>query len=531
MADITYILKDPTVPNLAVPVNFPPAQPNLKIKVEGFVGATPSMYTMEHQAAMCYHGITHAINLMNKFSKRPVPRWSFVDTLLVQPRAGNQLNAFYDRHALRFFFAMDPVQKNLVYTCNSAEVVLHETGHALLDAIRPDLYNVLSYEVWGIHEAFGDIHSMINSLNYDLMLDTMLDQTKGNLRQSNIVTMLANQMGRMVYGLSGGRMGYSGGYLRDAVNNFTYVLPESLPRSGMYTQLTREPHNFSRIFSGAWWDILCGMYEMNKAAGMDQKAALISARDVLTGYTYNAIPYAAATIRFFDAFAKAMLLQDKVNNHQYNAVMNDVFIKRRILRQPVLPMAALDWTTFKAMVNQNDHIVETPEFSMVRSKNIEQLTLPDHMLQVEAPNDTYYEFDKDGNCVEVIATSGLELIDHARSCVDFLKENGMIRPDSLAPFEITADGTLVRSNFAGCFLNNGTDPNQPEYLKAWKPENNAGCGCSSKKKTVCNSTKRSVLIQANTRLNVNGCGFSSTSSSGSGVSFGFPASTISQPSC
>lgn len=530
MSDITYFLNDPTTPNMTIPVDLP-QQPNvLNFKVNGFIGATNTTFTLEHQAAMCYYGIIHAINVMNRYAKTPVTAWSSVPSLFVEPRAGKQLNAYYDRQALRFFYAMDPVQRNMVYACNSADVVLHETGHAILDAFRPDLFNVQSYEVWGFHESFGDIHAIINTLQYDEMIDEMLTQTNGDIRQSNVVTMLAEEMGRAIYNMTGGRNGYSAGCLRNAVNNFTYVPPETLPRDGMDTQLTSEPHNFSRVFTGTWWDLLCAIYEANRKIGQDQRTALISARDVLTSYTFNAIPNAPATIRFYDAFAKALLLQDKLNDYQFNTIMNDVFIKRNILRAPVRPMASLNWMAFKNMIDPNDQVIEHPKASMVRSKNIEQFTLPDHMLNVEVPNDSYYEFNGTGDCVEFISTSPVELIDHARNCVDFLKQKGMIRPDRSTPFEITDDGRLIRSHFAGCFLNNATDPNQPEFLKGWKPENNAGCGCSSKKVQTCNSSKRSVITQANTRLNATGCGFS-TISSGQNVNFGFPGGATSKASC
>jgi hypothetical protein len=271
------------------------------------------------------------------------------------------------------------------------------------------------------------------------------------------------------------------------------------------------------------------MYEIQKKAGLDAKSALIAARDVLTSYTFNAIPNAPATIRFYDAFAKAMLVQDKLNNYTYNQVMNTAFIKRGILRQPIKPMTSFNWTAFKLMVEPADQVLEHPMATVVRTKNIELLTLPDHMVNVEAPNDSYYEFDQNGDCVETVITSPIELIDHARHCVSFLKEKGMIRPDKLTPFEITSDGHLIRSHFAGCFLNNCTNPNQIEYLKCWKSENNAGCGCGGKKKSTCNS-KSTTAVQPNTKINVNGCGFSKISS-GSSTRFQFLQNAKSKPVC
>ena len=505
MSDIFYVINDPTTPSLVIPVDLPPKPNGMDFRIDGFRGPTPTMYTQEHQAALCHYNITQGINVMRKHLNNPLllNHWSSTQSLYIQPRAGKQLNAFYDRQALRFFYAMDPLTKNMVYAVNSSDIILHELGHALLDALRPDLFNVQAYEVWGFHEAFGDINAIVNALQHDEFVELILTETGGNIAQSNTLTKLAEEMGQAIFNLTGGKSGHTAGALRNAVNNYTYTDPTKLSRNGLDNQLTNEPHSFSRVFLGAWYDCLCGIYEAQRKVCLDAKIALINARDILTSYTFNAIPNAPATIRFYDAFAKAMLVQDKLNNYTYNQIMNDAFIKRGILQTVIRPMVSMDWASFKTMVEPSDEIIDNIAVSVVRSKNIELLTLPDLMVNVEVPNDTYYEFDRNGNCVDSIVTSPMELIDHARDCVDFLNEKGLIRPDRLTPFEITPEGNLVRSHFAGCFVGNCTNPNQIEYLKCWKPENNAGCGCGGKKQPPCNSGKKgpTILLQTNTRVN------------------------------
>lgn len=507
MPDITYVLNDPTTPALVEGVDLPVKPAGMNFKIDGFTGPTTTMYTPEHQAAMCHYSITQAINIMRRVLKQPIlNNWSSVQTLYVQPRAGKQLNAFYDRVGLKFFYAMDPVAKQMVYASSSSDVVLHETGHALLDALRPDLFNVQAYEVWALHEAFGDIHSIINALHHDKFIDAVISETQGNLAQSNVLTRLAEEMGRAIYNLTGGRGGHMAGALRNAWNSFTYVAPEKLPRNSSDNQLSNEPHSFSRVFLGAWYDIFCAIYDVQRQSGLDIKTSIINARDVLTSYTYNAIPNAPASIRFFNSFAKAMLVQDKMNGYKYNQIMNAAFMRRNILQQAIRPMAGINWEDFKLMLEPTDEVIEHPEVAVVRSKNITQLTLPDFMVNVEAPNDTYYEFNQQGECVDATVTSPTELVDHARDCVDFLKEKGFIRSDKMTPFEINQEGNLVRSHFAGCYTNNCTNPNQIEYLKCWKPENNSGCGCGGKKKPPCNGLQKGpmVIVQSNTRPQING---------------------------
>lgn len=521
MADINYIYNDPSRPELIGPVNLPHKPGTMDFKVDGFRGPTDAMFTLEHQAACCYYTIVNAINLANRYLVFPLTNWSAVSQLYVQPRAGKQLNAYYDRQSLKFFYATDPVTQKIIYTSNSTDVVCHEAGHAILDSMRPDLYNMQAMEIWAFHEAFGDIHAIINMLQHSLVLDTVLNETGGDLRQSCSISKLAEEMGSAIYHMTGGRMGHVDGVLRNAFNKYTYVPPETLPANCPDNQLCSEPHNFSRVFTGAWYEILCGIYEDQKTKVTIttdpftvSKLALIAARDILATYTYRSIRLTPATVRFYDAFAKSMLFKDKENNYMYNQLINQVFIARGILRSPIKPMVALNWSMIQPDVVPADHIEENTAGKVLRTKNNVLLTLPFHMMSVEAPGDTSYEFDSTGDCVHTIGSSPEELIEHAHACVDFLNNAGMIRPDKATPFEINSDGKLIRSHFAcgcggnagcsggsccGC-INNCHRPGQPEFGKCWKPENNAGCGCNGTRSCVTNTTEPTIVVQKNTRF-------------------------------
>lgn len=515
MADsISYIYNDPTTPDLIGPVILPSKPGTMDFKVDGFRGGTDAMYTLEHQAACCYVTVVNAINLANRYLVYPLTNWSSVVQLLVQPRAGKQMNAYYDRQSLKFFYATDPITQKVVYTVNSTDVTCHETGHAILDSLRPDLYDMQAMEIWAFHESFGDIHVLINMLQHDIVLDYLLKETGGNLRQSCCLSKLAEEMGNTIFHMTGGRMGYTDGVLRNAFNTYTYTEPEKLQRNCPDNQLCSEPHNFSRIMTGAWYDILCGIYEdqKTKVPNNDPKTALIAARDIMGTYTYRSIRMTPATIRFYDAYARSMLFIDKLtNNYAYNQLMNQVFVARGILRTPVKPMFAMDWTMFQSQIEPSDETTRSTAINAVRSKNVHTLVLPFYMVNVKAPGDTYYEFNGTGECVNIISSSPEELIEHAHVCVDFLNSGGLIRSDKATPFEIDQDGNLIRSHFScgcgggggcnsgcGC-VNNCHMPGQPEYGKCWKPENNAGCGCNGTNSCVTTTSVPVIVVQRNVR--------------------------------
>ena len=494
MANIVkYILNDPTTPDLMVDMEIPAKPAQCDFKVDGFRGGADQLNTLEHQAANCQTTIINGINLVNRYIN--VARWSSVAQLFVQPRAGKQFNAYYDRQGLKFFYSTDPVSRQLIYSVNSREVVSHELGHAILDAVRPDLYNVQSMEIWAFHESFGDINAILNGMQFTQLIDRALNETNGNLRLSNCFTKLAEEMGLAIFHVTGGRMGYSAASLRDAVNSFHYVEPEKLAAAGPDNVLTSECHNFSKVFTAAWYDSFVGIYEYEKL-NLPARDALIIARDTMASYTFKALPIVAATVRFYDAMARAILVIDKANNYKYNKIINDAFINRGILKEMVKPMLSMDWMSFKGMIEPSDEVFEHPNVSVVRNKSTDLLPLPVRMMLVSVPCDTYYEFDDNGQCVGVISSSPEEIVEHAQKCVDYLKSNDMIRTDKMTPFELTHEGHLIRSHFAcgcsgsptgsgACCNWNCNDPEAPEYLKCWKPENNSGCSCG-KRENSCN---------------------------------------------
>ena len=83
---------------------------------------------------------------------------------------GSDFNAFYAReNGLNFFHGVvnrvhPPVT---AYSGESPHVVCHELGHAILDAVKPELFDAMSAEVAAFHESFGDMSSILSALQVD----------------------------------------------------------------------------------------------------------------------------------------------------------------------------------------------------------------------------------------------------------------------------------------------------------------------------------------------------------------------------
>ena len=485
---IKYLLNDPATADLLMEVAIP-EDPALNLRIQGYMGGGYDVGSIQGQAAMCYVTITNALKYMMSQSspRKAINRWAMVETLIVLPRAGQDLNAFYDRGALKFFFAPKPNGKTF-YTCESADIVAHEFGHAFLDILRPDLFNQQSYEMWAFHESFGDITAILSIMQWDAILDRAIQETTDDLYKSNIISRLAEEFGHVLNELTGGEKGYLAFALRDAANNFHYTEPEKLKDDSPDDQLSRECHNFSRVWTGAWYEVMVEMYLQNVQEGMPAKPALILARDTAARYLLHATLY-ADTIRFFDAVARQMLHVDKsTNNGKYQNVMNGIFEKRNILRPRVLMQTTLNYEE----VTKGMHILsveETDGGKLVKTGNHNSIKLADQFdfqtladeplfhVNVNVPTEAVYIFDHENNLVDYTETSKEEIVDSTYFCLKYLQQNSLVGEGLEQPFAIK-NNDLIRKHFVcNCNQNNACDPNAPEYGKPWKGPNNSGCGC------------------------------------------------------
>eukprot|EP01105_Mastigella_eilhardi_P010018 TRINITY_DN2345_c0_g1_i2.p1 TRINITY_DN2345_c0_g1~~TRINITY_DN2345_c0_g1_i2.p1 ORF type:complete len:338 (+),score=71.77 TRINITY_DN2345_c0_g1_i2:101-1114(+) len=82
--------------------------------------------------------------------------WDSPSSMAVYHRAGVDENAYYSREdkAMKFFYYK--VDNKTFYTCQSFDVVGHETGHAVLDALHPDWLLSDLAQTGALHESFAD---------------------------------------------------------------------------------------------------------------------------------------------------------------------------------------------------------------------------------------------------------------------------------------------------------------------------------------------------------------------------------------
>jgi hypothetical protein len=128
-----------------------------------------------------------------------------VPPLRVQPfLLENTRNAYYDREqgclAFGWFTAgADPagftVPKGRVFTGLSHDVVVHETTHALLDALRSEFQTPTNPDVLGFHEGFADVVALLQHFSYPGVVAQAIRDARGSLSRATLLTSLAQEFG------------------------------------------------------------------------------------------------------------------------------------------------------------------------------------------------------------------------------------------------------------------------------------------------------------------------------------------------
>jgi len=169
----------------------------------------------------------------------------------------NVMNAYYSRNdrALKFGDFIPSGADGRVYTCRSFDIVAHETGHAVLDGLKPRwILNSAPPQTGGLHESFGDLTAIFVALSQLDQVEAVIAQTKADLHDKTFLADMAEE-----FGLALGRPNG----LRNADNDL------KLSEAG------NEVHAISQVFTGAIYDILADMFAFERAPGLRDDAAVL----------------------------------------------------------------------------------------------------------------------------------------------------------------------------------------------------------------------------------------------------------------
>ncbi len=282
-----------------------------------------------------FYYVTLTLRMYERYARRTLP-WSFpTPRLTVEVAAGDGGNAFYNEQDQQVGFQSFRLNGDLHSTAHSADIISHEAAHAILDGVR-DLHN----ESFGLgpmafHESFGDITAMLIALHDDSLVKRVLDWTNNDLRLTNFVTEVAEHLTGVLMGTGEGYRRGNTIYLRNAINDLRAMPFDRLDYSPADPEFTlgRQSHNYSRLFSGAFYDIFAGIYEHCKAK-TPPHIAIYRARDAVGHLLMSAIELGPVGEFDFSDMARAFVTADHVvYDGQYRSILMSVFNERGLLEK------------------------------------------------------------------------------------------------------------------------------------------------------------------------------------------------------
>src|SRR5262249_6556643 len=152
-----------------------------------------------------------------------------------------------------------------------------------------------------LHESFGDMSAILSALQLPSLREGVLAETGGVLHRASRLSRLAGQLGwaiRQSVPSAG-----EAGCLRDAGATLFYRDPDTLPTMAPATALSSEPHSFSRVFTGAFFEGLAGMLAMKDTKN---EAALLGVSQDIGVILVEGIRAASVVPTFFSQVAATM---------------------------------------------------------------------------------------------------------------------------------------------------------------------------------------------------------------------------------
>jgi hypothetical protein len=314
---INFIPNDPLTQEFAPQTTIDPSAERIEdfagFNYEGVIGeGTYDFGTPEFLHWQCREGALRAVELFESLSE-PIDRWQGNQAKLnLSPNAREELNAYYDRQALVFCESIAENGKQ-TFTGASVDIVSHETGHAILDKMRPEFWNSFIEEIGAFHESFGDCIAILTALNNKSIRETLLNQTN-DLSDQNFVESFGQDLADGVFQKFG--IEHPSSKPRRARNDFKWDYPKYFPYFAPPDELSREIHSFSRVLTGCIWDSLRLVFAQSN--GRSEQELLESARTV-GKLLVAAANTAAPTPRFFHEVGRAMISADRrlfAGNHE-----------------------------------------------------------------------------------------------------------------------------------------------------------------------------------------------------------------------
>ena len=384
--------QDPTVGEIGVRKAFLPGHVKAgpldsRIRIEGMPPVSPNTFgdfigvpgTAAFDSIHTFAVVRQVLTMYQRARGGAVLPWQWntggnIDPLRVFPHAGETQNAFYSRSekALKFFFfdTTSPPPLHRVFTCRSLDIVAHEAGHAILDALKPSWLLINQPpQTGGLHESFGDLTAIFLALSQMDQVEAIIAQTKANLHNKTFLADMAEE-----FGLALGRPNG----LRNADNDLTLA------------QVGTEVHAISQVFTGAIYDIMADIFAFRRNSRLhDDAATLYETGQYMLGLVLDAIIKAPAAGATFADVANQMLAIAASDGSppQYRTFIRNRFMVRQVVVSAT-PLSADDDSPLEA------GIMDDPDAHQDRQGCCGTMTHSEYLGDLEHADEEYDQLKK-----------------------------------------------------------------------------------------------------------------------------------------
>ncbi len=320
---INFIPNDPLTQNV-LPIRQQPPRPERQVGQARFRYTPSTPYAEDLYAVgtdgflfwQCREAALAAVETWERLDG-PLQAWDDDEPRLVlQHNAGPQARPIAAFGGIMLYFFRHETGNKTLYLGSSADVVVHEIGHALLQTIKPDLHGGANLEVDAFHEAFGDCLSLLTALADQKTRQTVLpDVAAASNVAVRIGEAVADHVQQWLPELPQNQQDIwtHATKPRRLLNTFKWKLPSQLPDSGGPDDLINNKHSFSQVFSGCFYRTLLNIF--NALPGQDE-AALWTAAETAGRLLISAVRDVRVVPRprFFKEVGRMMMEKDTALN-------------------------------------------------------------------------------------------------------------------------------------------------------------------------------------------------------------------------
>ncbi len=268
--------------------------------------------------------------------------WAFGrPQLFVVPRAGEWANAFYQRESgsIQLFY-FDDAQGSRIFTALSQDILAHETAHAVLDGIAPDLYNSITPQSLALHEAVADLTTLLVAIRSRTLREKLLRRTEGRLDGVHALSAVAEQFGTA--------RALGRGHLRSLWNECSLD-----PQDDVNHVSRTDPHGLSQVLSGALYRVFVALHDHYRRARAAEEGtselsasgwALFVAREHFKRLVLRALDYLPPGEVSFCDYGRAILASDQAS-YPAESLGRNILVREFVRRRIVSDAAALQVRT------------------------------------------------------------------------------------------------------------------------------------------------------------------------------------------